>query len=205
MNCRRSEELWTDYLENTLAPPLAHDLKAHFAQCGSCRDLYRTFENVVDSLQGLDVPPVRAGLAERVTRRSRGELRATAARVHPVPHPPLYQWLAMAAVVAFVLIWRPPAFMTGLAQTTSKTAHQTYSFGVRTYHQTERWIEDLNVLRMTVGVAFEDRLDRLNEQLQRFSEDDDETLEDDETQSQSFGPEPSRADVGSGELSRRLT
>jgi hypothetical protein len=41
---------------------------------------------------------------------------------------------------------------------------------VRTYHRTARWIEDLNVLRITVGVAFENRIDRLNERLKDLEE-----------------------------------
>jgi hypothetical protein len=48
--------------------------------------------------------------------------------------------------------------------------HQAYGFGLRVYRGSERLIDDLNVLRMTVGVAFEDRLDRLNERLKDLEE-----------------------------------
>ena len=58
-----------------------------------------------------------------------------------------------------------PELAGELSRATSRTASDVYSFAVRTYHQTERWFEDLNVLRMTVGVAFEDRIDQINEQL----------------------------------------
>jgi hypothetical protein len=78
--------------------------------------------------------------------------------------------LAAAAVLATVLLFRPPEFLAGWSRSVSQTAHQGYSLGVRTYHRTARWIEDLNVLRMTVGVAFENRLDRLNERLRDLEE-----------------------------------
>jgi hypothetical protein len=78
--------------------------------------------------------------------------------------------LAAAAVLAMVLFFRPPEFVAGWSRSVSQTAHQGYSLGVRTYHRTARWIEDLNVLRMTVGVAFENRLDRLNERLRDLEE-----------------------------------
>ena len=89
-------------------------------------------------------------------------------------------WLAAAAVLAMVLLFRPPELALDLSTKTSRTARHVYSFAIRAYDQTERWIEDLNVLRMTVGVAFEDRLDRLNERLRdledagRRSDGDDE-------------------------------
>lgn len=182
--------------------PLAHDLEAHFDRCRPCRELFSSFEAVVSSLHTLEATPPPLGLDERIAARTRAELAAASRRAEPTTALAPAQWLAVAAVFALVLIWRP-AFLTSMSQTATKTVRQTYSFGVRTYHQTERWIDDLNVLRMTVGVAFEDRLDKLNEQLQRFSENGSEG-EDGETQSRGPDSEPSRADLELSNSSRSL-
>ena len=60
--------------------------------------------------------------------------------------------------------------LSGIGGHVNRMGHQTYSFGLRVYRDSERLIDDLNVLRMTVGVAFEDRLDRLNERLKDLEE-----------------------------------
>jgi uncharacterized membrane protein len=93
----------------------------------------------------------------------------------------------VAAALLLVMVLRPPELATELSRTTSRTARHVYSFAVQTYLQTERWIEDLNVLRMTVGVAFEDRIDQINEQLK--------DLED-------AGRRPQNVDEGEDEQSR---
>ncbi len=92
-------------------------------------------------------------------------------------------WLAAAAVFAMVFLFRPPELASELSKKTSRTARHVYSFAIRTYDQTERWIEDLNVLRMTVSVAFEDRLDQLNEQLRDLEDAGRRSTEDADEQS----------------------
>ena len=178
MNCRRSEELWSEHLEGALPPSVAKELEEHLATCGGCGALYDTFREVTSHLHAFDVPQMPEDLGFRVLGRLRREHAAAETRddVHlnsvlPVPRKVVaISWLAAAAVLTFVLLWRPPEMMSGVSRQTTRAAHQVYSFGVRTYHQTERLVEDLNVLRMTVGVAFEDRLDRLNEQLRDLEE-----------------------------------
>jgi len=196
MNCQRSEELWTDYLERSLESDVESQLLSHLDGCARCRTLFGVFEEVISSLQGMAVPEIEPGLSKRILARARPEIRRARRDVGRAPldatRTPIVHWLAAAAVLSAVLLWRPPEILESFAQSASKTARQTYSFGVRSYHQTERWLDDLNVLRMTVGVAFEDRLDQLNEQLQRFSESDDDQTED-STESSTTKPESSRA------------
>ena len=200
MNCQRSEELWTDFLEGNLAAPLASELRAHLDACDACRELFGTFTAVVDTLSTMPAPEVEPTLHGRIIEHSRQELTRAARRskvasrsAPPTSFAPLVHWIAAAAVLAAVLVWRPPGLLSDATTAASKAARQTYSFGVRTYRTTERWVDDLNVLRMTVGVAFEDRLDRLNEQLQIFSESGEDSDEDQESRMR--GGETSRASL----------
>ena len=176
MNCRRCEELWSDSLEGALAPPLEQDLRAHLASCDACSELFAAFEEIVAGLSALSSPAAPEKLRERVLDRSRPKLAATrrdAERFVSRPIVAYHQaagWIAAAAVLAFVLLWRPPEALSDWSRKASQSAHQAYSFGVRTYHQSERWLEELNVLRMTVGVAFEDRLEELNQRLRDLEE-----------------------------------
>lgn len=163
MNCRRSEELWSDYREGTLPRDLEVSLAAHLANCADCAALHRAFEEVVSALHTLAVPEAPKDLSERLRRR------AAAARREWPETPPASglrlrasNWIAVAAVAALVLVWRPPEFA-------ARGAREAYSFSVRAYKNAERYLEDLNLLRITVGVAFEDRIDRLNESLSSFS------------------------------------
>ena len=198
MICRRSEELWSDYLEGTLAPPLAGELRAHLAACDACSQLFATFEGVVVGLGALSLPEAPAKLTERVLERTRPELaarRRDAERFSLTPPMPWYQAagvIATAAALALVLLWRPPEALSDWSRKASQSLHQAYGFGVRTYHQSERWIEELNVLRMTVGVAFEDRLEAINRRL-RDLEEASRGAEDDE-------PEQSRRNDASSSL-----
>ena len=175
MNCRRAEELFSDHLEGSLAPPLEGELVAHLDTCSECASLYVAFQEIITALEASKVPAPPESLVSRITAaaptrrispsspsRQHGERPQLVASPRALASS---SWLAVAAVIALLLLWRPPELASELWRKTSRTAHQTYSFGVRSYHQTERWIEDLNVLRITVGVAFEDSLERINEQL----------------------------------------
>jgi hypothetical protein len=131
---------------------------------------------VLEALASIRSTEPPSNLAELVLERSRPVLRAAreSADANELLSATAFHryapWLAAAAVLAVVLVWRPPDFLSGMTRRVSQVAYQTYSFGVRTYEQTERWVEELNVLRMTVGVAFEDRIDRLNERLRDLEE-----------------------------------
>jgi hypothetical protein len=182
--CRRAEELFSDHADASLAPPLERELQVHLDTCSECASSYTAFEEVVSALHAWKVPAVPETLVPRLAAAatSRG-IRTPPPSSAPRATPRLVatsSWLAAAAVIALLLVWRPPELASELSRKTSRSAHQAYSFGVRTYHLTERWIEDLNVLRITVGVAFEDNLERINEQLRdlelvgRGSDDDGE-------------------------------
>jgi len=194
VNCRRAEELLSDERERVLAPPIERELSAHLDTCDECRGLYQTFQEIANALGAMPVPVPPDALTEKLVvdlvRSARTELTALKTPREEsrftVPSPRLVagaSWLAVAAVLAMVLLFRPPELASELSKKTSRTARHVYSFAIRTYDQTERWIEDLNVLRMTVSVAFEDRLDQLNEQLRDLEDAGRRSTEDADEQS----------------------
>jgi len=175
VNCRRHQELLSDYLEGTLSPPLSREVESHLQTCEDCSDLVASLKEVLSLFDNFQTPEPPSNLTELILERTRPALLA--AREAGADHETESSFwrsfgsgLAAAAVLAMVLLFRPPEFVAGWSRSVSQTAHQGYSLGVRTYHRTARWIEDLNVLRMTVGVAFENRLDRLNERLRDLEE-----------------------------------
>lgn len=191
MNCRRSQELMSDFVEGTLAPLLRRELETHLASCIECRELLSSLQEVMVSLQSFQVPGPSERLTALVLERSRPLLQSARDQARemmeedPFSGPSFWRtassWLAAAAVLAAVLIWHPPELVENWSRRVSQTAHQTYSFGIRSYHRTERWIEELNVLRMTVEVAFENRLDRLNERLRDLERAQRKTGEEEQT------------------------
>jgi hypothetical protein len=183
VNCRRIQELLSDYIEETLPPPLKREVEVHLASCVECRELTRSLREVVGLFASFEAPEPPVDLSERILERTRTALlasRTAASRMAQMAKiessadssfwRSLGAGLAAAAVLASVLVLRPPELLEGWSRHVSQTAHRGYSFGVRTYHRTARWLEDLNVLRITVGVAFENRLDRLNERLRDLEE-----------------------------------
>ena len=178
MKCRRSEELWSDYLDGTLPRPLAKDLEGHLAACSNCPRLLETFREVQSVLKAMPHPQPSPQLVRRVLAASRpqltklGKLAGVADRVQfggsLVPNFTWGSWAAWGGAAALVAI-----LILGPNQTLSRinqVGHQVYSTGLGAYRDTQGLIDELNVLRMTVGVAFEDRLDRLNQRLKDLEE-----------------------------------
>ena len=175
MKCRRSEELFSDYLEGTLPIPLRNDLEDHLGSCRDCQSLLASFREVVDVLSILPRPQPSTDLVERIMGVTRPVLRSRRTASPALPGfvlPKRLNWAVWAAAAAFValLFFRPPAPLQGVGTRISRLGHQTYSYGVRIYRGSEQLIDELNVLRMTVGVAFEDRLDQINERLKDLEE-----------------------------------
>jgi hypothetical protein len=170
MTCRRTEELWSDYLDGSLAAPLVRDVEEHLAGCSSCASLLDSFRLVVDTLHTVPRPTVKETLPYEILRGTR--LPVSSSRwwtrwPRSEPSLPAWKsWASAAALAAMVLVaLGPPESVKRLGQGVSRTAYRGYSLVVRFYQGTERFMEELTVIRLTVGVAFEDRLDRLNERL----------------------------------------
>jgi hypothetical protein len=154
---------------------LNRDLEEHLDSCGGCRRLLASFRVVVETLTTLPRPQPAPDITERIVRAIRKDLAPRASSAIPFPGLPFPKWgnwaaAAAAAVFIVVLLFRPPAPLAGLSGTINQWGHRAYSFGLRAYRGSERLVDELNVLRMAVGVAFEDRLDRINERIKDLEE-----------------------------------
>jgi hypothetical protein len=133
------------------------------------------FRDVLDTMDRLPRAQPSPNLADRILAATRTRFRTRQGEAPSFPGFPLPSrinwavWVAAAAFVVFAFL-RPPEFLSELGNRMNRMGHQTYSFGLRVYRGSERIIDELNVLRMTVGVAFEDRLDRLNQRLKDLEE-----------------------------------
>jgi anti-sigma factor RsiW len=170
LQCRRAEELLSDHLDGTLDPVLDAELRAHLAACDRCRDLRGALVEVLDVLRSpIEMEPAK-DLAERAASAA---LRA--GRPRALPRLPaiagLPPWvLATAAVLALAL-------STGLVTasggkgplgSTGPLARRVSSVGVYVAEQKDRLVEDVRMLRVVVGTAFEGRLDRVNDRVEDY-------------------------------------
>jgi anti-sigma factor RsiW len=165
MDCERARALFSDHLEGRLDPSLRRDLHDHLVSCGACAALRAAFGEVVDALRCAPELPVPLGLVERVVEATRRLPRHSALRS---PRMPLWMQAA-AAVVALaltggVLALRQPHTQAGLARLWQRTQR----FGVYVAERRERAVEELRLLRIVVGTAFEGRLDRVNERVEDY-------------------------------------
>ena len=53
MKCLRAEELFSDYVEATLAIPLRLDLEDHLESCRECASLLESFREVINVMGAL--------------------------------------------------------------------------------------------------------------------------------------------------------
>ena len=168
MKCQRSEELWSEHLEGRLPPPLLRDLEEHLAGCPDCGTLLDTFREIILVLESLPRPQPASDLLERILTDSQPTLARLRERANWWAAASWGNWAAWgtAAALVAVLLLGPEETISRMRQ----LGHQAYAFGLGLYHDTEALIDGLNVIRITVGVAFEDRLDRLNQRLQDLEE-----------------------------------
>lgn len=169
MDCNRAQELFSDHLEGTLDLMLRSDLEAHLTACADCRALRETLAQVVGALRSTtpDIEPP-AGLAQRV---------ALAALAAPPPLPlspfagvPVRVWLAAAALAtalgAGVLYGERAGFhpVHGARRLVERSAN------VAAYllERKDRLVEDVRLLRVVIGTAFEGRVERVNDRVDDY-------------------------------------
>lgn len=167
MDCRRSEELLSDLHEGTLEEPLLSELQSHLWSCPDCAALQGALGEVVSALRdgpGLEPP---AGLVERIALAlsARPRPRTERARLVSVP-----AWLhaaaallALAVTGATLLAGSPRA-----GRLLSRTLDRAGNAGAYLLEKKERLEEDVRLLRVVVGTAFEGRLDRMSDRVDDY-------------------------------------
>jgi predicted anti-sigma-YlaC factor YlaD len=167
MDCRRAEELLSDRLEGALHPILGAELEAHLASCAACRELVQAFAEVVAALRSAPQREAPRTLAERAASAALARPRAIEIRpAFVVPH-----WLNVAAA-GFALIALGMALaIVGPergARAAQRLVGQTVTAGSSLMERKDRLLEDVRVLGVVLGTAFEGRIERVNERVNDY-------------------------------------
>jgi anti-sigma factor RsiW len=169
MACSRAEELFSDHLESSLAEPLLSELEAHLAACAGCRELRQFVGEVVESLRGRPAVEPPAALAGRAAAAALAAARGRRASAPPPVWNAPVRLLPLAAALALCLVgggllWATPGSLTPVRHLVRR------SVLAREYviERGERLVEDLRLIRVVVGTALEDRLDRVNDRVEDY-------------------------------------
>jgi hypothetical protein len=170
MNCRRAEELLSDHYEDTLAEPLHGELERHLEACPECRALRKALPEVVKALRRFPVLEPPAGLAERAARaalaRPQAPTRAAARRSFHVP-----SWLQAAAAGLALIMTGAVLLATGTegpSRAANRIVDRTIDAGFYLLERKDRLVEDVRILRVVIGTAFEGRLDKVNDRVDDY-------------------------------------
>src|SRR5262249_12378643 len=157
MDCRRVEELLSDHHEGVLAPDVRAEVDTHLEECPDCKALLEALSNVVDALRSFPVLEPSSDLADRVAKAALTRPRLTA---RPRPrHVP--SWLqaaaagfALVAAGAFLLVTGPEA----PTRAATRLVDRTVTAGSFLLERKDRLVEDVRILGVVIGTAFEGRL-----------------------------------------------
>jgi predicted anti-sigma-YlaC factor YlaD len=167
MDCPRAEELLSDHLEGTLHPILRAELDAHLAVCADCAPLRAALAEVVDALRAFPEVDAPVGLAERAAAASLAAPRAVVVR----PAIVLPAWV-QAAAAGFALIALGTVLMVVGPEKPTRAAQrmvsQTVTAGSSLLERKDRIVEDVRILGVVLGTAFEGRLERVNDRVEDY-------------------------------------
>jgi hypothetical protein len=167
MDCRRAEELLSDHLEGTLHAILRAELEGHLARCADCRALREALGEVVTALRSVPDLEAPAGLAERAAAAALARPRAVVIRPAIVLPP----WV-QAAAAGFALVALGTALLVVGPEKPTRAAQrlvgQTVTASSHLMEKRDRLVEDVRILGVVLGTAFEGRLDRVNERVEDY-------------------------------------
>jgi hypothetical protein len=167
MDCRRAEELLSDHLEGALHAILRAELEGHLARCAECRSLRGALGEVVTALRAAPELAAPPGLAERAAAAALARPRAIVIR----PAIVLPSWV-QAAAAGFALVALGTALLVVGPEKPTRAAQrlvgQTVTAGSHLMERRDRLVEDVRLLGVVLGTAFEGRLDRVNERVEDY-------------------------------------
>jgi hypothetical protein len=167
MECQRAEELLSDHLEGVLHSILRAELEVHLGRCRGCRELREALGEAVDALRSFPAVDAPNGLAERAAAAAIARRPALVVRPAIVLPP----WLQAAAaglaliVLGTILLVVGPEAPTRTAQ---RLVSRTVTAGSSLLERKDRLVEDVRILGVVLGTAFEGRLDRVNERVEDY-------------------------------------
>ncbi len=167
MDCHRAEEVLSDHLEGGLHAILRAELEAHLARCADCRVLREALAEVVSALRDAPELDAPSGLAERAAAAALARPRAVVIR----PAIVLPSWV-QAAAAGFALVALGTALLVVGPERPTRAAQrlvgQTVTAGSHLMEKRDRLVEDVRILGVVLGTAFEGRLDRVNERVEDY-------------------------------------
>ena len=170
LRCEQVEERLSDYIEGGLDAGLHADMETHLVSCDACRALHDALREVIAALRSVAILEPPQDLAARAAAAA---LRSGPQRVIPAPSrirltPPA--WLlataagvALAVTATVVLLSRTPQ---GPAQ--FRVAERTSNAAAYLAERKDRFVEDIRILRVVIGTAFEGRIDRVNDRVDDY-------------------------------------
>jgi hypothetical protein len=167
MDCQRAEELLSDHLEGALHAILRAELEGHLARCADCRVLREALGEVVIALRSAPDLEAPAGLAERAAAAAIARPRAVVIR----PAIVVPSWV-QAAAAGFALVALGTALLVVGPDKPTRAAQrlvgQTVTASNQLMEKRDRLVEDVRLLGVVLGTAFEGRLDRVNERVEDY-------------------------------------
>ena len=167
MDCQRAEELLSDHLEGSLHQILRSELDAHLGRCAECRALREALAEVVEALRAFPDLAAPIGLAERSAALALARSGAMVVR----PALVLPTWV-QAAAAGFALIALGTVLMVVGPERPTRAAQrlvgQTLTAGSGLLEKKDRLVEDVRILSVVLGTAFEGRLERVNERVEDY-------------------------------------
>lgn len=167
MDCQRAEELLSDHLEGSLHEILRAELDAHLGRCAECLALREALGEVVGALRAFPDLEAPRGLAERSAAAARARSGALVVR----PAFVLPSWV-QAAAAGFALIALGTVLMVVGPEKPTRAAQrlvgQTVTAGSSLLDRKDRLVEDVRILGVVLGTAFEGRIERVNERVEDY-------------------------------------
>ena len=167
--CEQFEERLTDYLEGGLDGRSRADLEAHLSKCDACRPLLEALREVVAALRSVPVLEPSADLAARAAEaalRSAPRRALVAARMRLTPP----AWLLATAAGATLAMTASVLLLSGSSRAPGRlrVAERTGNAAAYLAERKDRLVEDIRILRVVIGTAFEGRLDRVNDRVDDY-------------------------------------
>ncbi len=169
MDCKRAEELLSDHLEGTLDLLLTADLERHLAGCPDCRALQAALALVVDTLRTFPALEPAADLAGRAATLALRSRRPRPVRFLVSVSVPA--WLQAAAAALALLTTGGVLYATqspAPSRVAARLVDRTVNAGAYILERKDRLVEDVRLLRVVIGTAFEGRLDRMNDRVDDY-------------------------------------
>jgi Putative zinc-finger len=169
MDCPRAQELLSDHLEGTLDRLLKADLEAHLDQCEDCRVLRTALAEVVDTLRAFPALEPARDLADRVATTALRTRRPPSAGFRVAVVVPT--WLQATAAALALLTTGGVLYAThseAPSRVAARLVDRTVNAGAYLLERKDRLVEDVRILRVVIGTAFEGRLDRMNDRVDDY-------------------------------------